>query len=52
MNEVLYWLDTAGRVALASIFTMMPGTIFWLAVLGTWLAFSRLRKGSRRLLEG
>jgi hypothetical protein len=46
MGEVLHWIDTVGRVALASIFVMTPGTVFWLAVLGIWLAFSHLQKSS------
>jgi hypothetical protein len=46
MEAVLHWLDTAGRVTLASIFVMTPGTIFWLTVLGIWLAFSQLQRSS------
>ena len=47
MEELVYGFHTAGRVALASIFAMTPGTIFWLAVLSIWLTFSRFAKGGR-----
>jgi len=47
MEELIYGLQTAGQVALASIFAMTPGTIFWLAIFGIWLAFSRLAKGGQ-----
>jgi len=47
MEELIYGFQTAGRVALASVFAMTPGTIFWLAAFGIWLAFSRLAKGGR-----
>jgi hypothetical protein len=32
--EFLQWLDSAWRIVFAGLFALLPGTVFWLAVLG------------------
>jgi hypothetical protein len=40
--EPLHVLDIAWRLILAVVFVMLPGTVFWLAVLGLWATIRRL----------
>ncbi|MGD8626253.1 MAG: hypothetical protein PVF47_00690 [Anaerolineae bacterium] len=40
--ELLQGLDIIWRLILAMLFVMLPGTVFWLAVLGLWALIRRL----------
>jgi hypothetical protein len=38
MEQVLDWLVTFGHAMLAGMIALTPGTLFWLLVLGIYLA--------------
>ncbi|HSR32630.1 MAG TPA: hypothetical protein VLY63_18875 [Anaerolineae bacterium] len=43
--DILHWFDTLLRVTAALFFTLLPGTVFWLLVLGLYLMIQRLVPG-------
>jgi hypothetical protein len=50
--ELLQWLDSTWRIVLAGFFALLPGTLVWLAVLGTMNVFRKLGRGQRDQILG
>lgn len=46
MEQVLSLIVTAGRVILAGIFALIPGTVVWLVVLGFFALRQRFSRRS------
>jgi len=43
MTEIFRWAAACGRVAVAAIFALTPGMVFWLLVIGVMVAIQRVR---------
>lgn len=43
MAEIFRWAAACGRVAVAAIFALTPGMVFWLLVIGVIVAIHRVR---------
>jgi hypothetical protein len=43
--DIMHWLNTAFLVLAAGFFALLPGLIFWLAVLGFYALIRRISRG-------